>query len=86
MMSLFLPQATEWASSEDTRRSCQSKGKTEVHAGGIGGSGGSLWSRKSWGILVSMRSLAPEAWGEGKGSQWRQELDLRAELISAGML
>lgn len=44
MMSLFLPQATEWASSEDTRRSCQSKGKTEVHAGGIGVSGESLWS------------------------------------------
>lgn len=36
MMSLFLPQATEWASSEDTRRSCQSKGKTEVRAGGMG--------------------------------------------------
>jgi chondroitin sulfate proteoglycan 4 len=28
--SVPLPQATEWASNEDTRRSCQSKGKTEV--------------------------------------------------------
>ncbi|OWK05971.1 hypothetical protein Celaphus_00012696, partial [Cervus elaphus hippelaphus] len=26
---VLLPQATEWASNEDTRRSCQSKGKTE---------------------------------------------------------
>ncbi len=26
----FIPQATEWAPDEDTKRSCQSKGKSEV--------------------------------------------------------
>lgn len=39
--------------------------------------------RRSWGILVSMRSLAPEAWGE-VCFPWKQELGLSAELIQCG--
>lgn len=83
MLSLFLLQATEWASSEDTRRSCQSKGKTEVHAGGI-------WAlleaygQEILGNPCEQEVACPRGLGEDKGSQWRQELDLRAELIQCG--
>jgi hypothetical protein len=77
MMSLFLPQATEWASSEDTRRSCQSKGKTEVHAGGIGGTAGSLWSGDLGESLRAWGRLPQKPGVRVKGVNGDNELDLR---------
>lgn len=59
---VLLPQATEWASNEDTRRSCQSKGKTEVRGHGGQGPGlewaGGLWLW-GWGKVQSAGTRPP---------------------------